>query len=88
MPKSGYWSQQCRCGTNRRAVASVTLSGSTLGKVPRHKSPSVTVYVCEDCVKKPGRKTRMAIVAAVIGAVKGALAIPKVAKIPAVRSKR
>jgi len=77
MPRSGYWAQQCKCGTSRRAVASVTLSGSTLGTVPRRKSRSVTVYVCEECIKNPNRKTRLQIVAAVISAAIAALEIPK-----------
>lgn len=78
MPKSGYSSQQCKCGSPRGAVASVTLSGSTLGIVPRHKSIAATIYICRKCAKKPSRKTRMQIVTTIVRAVRDALNIPKI----------
>jgi len=79
MPRSGHWTQQCKCGTNRRAAASISLSTSTLGIVPRRKSRTFTLYVCDGCGKIPGRKTRQAIIAAIIAAVK-ALQPPKDSK--------
>ncbi len=78
MPKSGYFTQQCKCGSNRRAIASLSLSSSTLGVVPRRKSRTITLYVCRDCGENPRRKTRQAVFAAIKTAVK-ALAPAKTA---------
>lgn len=52
MPRSGFYTQQCPCGGDRRPVASVILCGSTLRVTPRRKSRSITVYLCERCVNK------------------------------------
>lgn len=73
MPRSGYWTQQCKCGTDKRAAVSISIGASTLGKVPRQKSRTVTIYICEGCGKEPSRKTRMHIVRSVRAAMQEAL---------------
>jgi hypothetical protein len=50
-PRSGFYTQQCPCGSSQRPVASITLSASTLRITPRRKSRSITVYVCDRCLK-------------------------------------
>ncbi len=70
MPKSGYFTQQCKCESNRQAIASLSLSSSTLGVVPRRKSRTITLYVCRNCGENPRRKTRQAVFAAIKTAVK------------------
>ena len=87
MPRSGHWAQQCKCRKDRRAIASLSLSSSTLGIVPRRKSRTITLYVCTECGKNPRRKTRQALIAAVIAAVK-ALTPAKPAKAKAAPAKR
>lgn len=73
MSRSGYFQQQCKCGSDRRAAVSVTIAGSTLRTLPRKKSRAITVYLCAGCLRTPARKTRTSIVAAVIGAGNGAI---------------
>lgn len=58
MSRSAYYLQTCACGTSRRARASVTLAGSTLGVVPRRRSRAVTVYICDECLEDPKPKLR------------------------------
>jgi hypothetical protein len=58
MSRSGYFAQVCACGSDRRAVASVTLSASSLHVTPRKKSKAQTVYICADCLENPSRRTR------------------------------
>jgi hypothetical protein len=45
---------------------SVTLAAQTIGTVPRKKSRAVTVYICPSCIRDPKRKTRSAIVDALL----------------------
>lgn len=68
MPRSGYFQQQCPCGGDRRAVASVTLSASTLGVTPRQKSCARTLYLCGDCLKDPKVKARRRMIEAILSA--------------------
>jgi len=69
MPKSGWFTQQCKCGGNDHVKVSVTFTGSTLGVTPRRKSRAITIYVCPGCVKEPTRKTRAHIIRSVLRAV-------------------
>lgn len=62
MPKSGYWTQKCKCGSDQRAAVSISIGASTLGKNPRRKSRTITIYICAGCLKEPSRKTRMHMV--------------------------
>jgi hypothetical protein len=68
MPRSGFQTQQCPCGGNKRAIASVTLAASSLGIVPRQKSRASTLYVCPDCLKDPKPRSRRAMIEAVLSA--------------------
>jgi hypothetical protein len=72
-PRSGWYTQKCPCGSDRRPEASITLAGSTLGVLPRRKSSALTVYICPDCLKDPKRKTRQRLIEAVLTAAKLAL---------------
>ncbi len=65
-PRSGWYLQNCKCGTAQHAKVSITLASSTLGTNPRRKSRAMTIYICDDCLKKPKPKTRAGIVAAVL----------------------
>jgi hypothetical protein len=76
MPRSGYYTQQCPCGKRSRPVASVTLSGSTLRIKPRRKSPSITVYICEECLRNPNPKSRRAFTEAILTGAHDAIAQP------------
>jgi hypothetical protein len=66
MPRSGFYTQQCPCGGSRRPVASVTLYGSTLRVTPRRKSPSITVYICEECLKSPKPRAKRQFIEAIL----------------------
>lgn len=68
MPRSSYWTQQCKCGSRRRAVAAITIAASTLGTIPRRKSKAVTIYICEECLDEPKAKTKANIITATINA--------------------
>jgi hypothetical protein len=72
MARSGFLAQQCKCKNRERvpATAAISLNSYTLGVTPRRKSRSVTIYVCRNCGKNPRRKTRQAIIAAIVAAVK------------------
>ena len=69
-PRSGWYQQQCKCGTSRHAAVSITLAGSSLRTTPRKKSHCITIYICDDCLKDPKRKTRAGIIAAILAAAK------------------
>lgn len=66
MPRSGFYTQRCPCGGDHRPVASVTLAASTLRVTPRRKSRSITVYICDQCLKNPKPKARRAFTEAVL----------------------
>ena len=65
MPRSGFYTQKCPCGSDRKPLVSVTLSASTLRIVPRNKSHSITFYVCEQCLEKPKPRARAAMIEAI-----------------------
>lgn len=68
MPRSGYYTQQCACGTTRRAAASLTIAASSLGVVPRRKSRAVTVYICDECLNDPKPKLRRRLIESLLSA--------------------
>lgn len=77
MPRSGYYTQQCACGTSRRAVASITLAASSLGVVPRKKSRAVTVYICAACLDDPKPKTRRRVIESLLAVAIESCTLPK-----------
>jgi hypothetical protein len=76
-PRSGYFTQQCPCGSSRRPVASITLSASTLRITPRRKSRSITVYVCDKCLRRLEPRARRLFMQAIREAAMEAIADPK-----------
>lgn len=70
MPRSGYYQQKCPCGKDHRAKASISISASTLGVLPRVKSKTVTVYICTGCIRSPKPKTRKRMFEAMMGSAK------------------
>jgi hypothetical protein len=45
--------------------------------IPRRKSPSITVYVCNECLKSPKPRARKTFIEAILTGALGALEIRK-----------
>ena len=73
MPRSSFYQQMCRCGSPEPARVSITIYGSTLRTKPRQKSRTITLYVCQSCIKRPKPKARDGIIAAILVAATEAL---------------
>lgn len=70
MPRSGWYQQQCSCGSDSRARVAISIQASTLGITPRKKTPTITIYLCAGCMKTPKRPARRQIMDSILLATK------------------
>lgn len=50
MPKSGFATQFCPCGSGLRPHVAISFAARSLHVNPRVKAQEQTIYVCEKCV--------------------------------------